>query len=95
MGAETVAKSYREAATLADAREAVFVLRPEQDAGLSVWVEFHRANAAMYQRVSEVDQRHRWEALYWAGYERRQVEKLTQKPEWKSGYGEEGATTQD
>jgi hypothetical protein len=88
MEAETVAKSYREAAKLADAREAVFVLRPERDAALSVWVEFHRANAAMYERVAELDQRHHWEALYWVGYEMRQIEKLTQKPEWKSGYGD-------
>ncbi|WP_439376551.1 AMED_5909 family protein [Amycolatopsis lexingtonensis] len=73
-------KSYREVATLDDAREAVFVLRPEPDADLSVWVEFHRANAAMYERVAATDQRHHWEALYWVGYEKRQVEKLTKKP---------------
>lgn len=88
MGAETVLRSYREVATLADAREAVFVLRPERDADLSIWVEFHRANAAMYERVAERDHRHHWEALYWVGYEMRQVEKLTKKPEWKSGYGD-------
>ncbi|WP_410638067.1 AMED_5909 family protein [Amycolatopsis sp. lyj-346] len=88
MGAETVVRSYREVATLADAREAVFVLRPERDAALSVWVEFHRANAAMYERVAELDERHHWEALYWVGYEMRQVEKLTKRPEWKSGYGD-------
>ena len=82
-------KSYREVATLADAREAVFVLRPERDADRSIWVEFHRANAAMYERVAEVDEHHHWEALYWVGYEMRQVEKLTQKPEWKSGYGDQ------
>ena len=56
---------------------------------MSAWVEFHRANAAMYERVSELDQRHHWEALYWVGYELRQIEKLTQKPEWKSDYGDE------
>lgn len=89
MGAETVVNSYREVATLADAREAVFVLRPERDADLSEWVTFHRANAAMYEQVAELDQRHHWESLYWVGYEMRQVEKLTKRPEWKSGYGDE------
>ena len=83
-------KAHEEAGTLDDAREVVFVLRPEVGAKPSEWVAFHRANAAMYERVAEIDRRHRWEALYWAGYERRQVEKLTRKPEWRSGFGERG-----
>ncbi|MEU0532077.1 AMED_5909 family protein [Amycolatopsis tolypomycina] len=85
-----VVQAHDEAVTLADAREAVFVLRPKVDATTSEWVAFHRANAAMYERVAETDQRHHWEALYWVGYEMRQVEKLTRKPEWRSSFGEEG-----
>lgn len=89
METATVVKAHDEVVTLADAREAVFVLRPEVDAKTAEWVAFHRANAAMYERVAKTDRRHHWEALYWVGYEMRQVEKLTKRPEWRSGFGEE------
>ncbi|MEU4248684.1 AMED_5909 family protein [Amycolatopsis sp. NPDC026612] len=76
--------------TLQEAHESSYARMPERDAPVSAWVAFRRANARMYQAVADLDRGHHHEALYWADRERREVETLTRKPEWKSDYGREG-----
>ncbi len=68
---------------------------PDKGAPVSEWVAFRRANARMYQAVADIDRGHHHEALYWFDRERREVEELTKKPEWKSDYGKEGVDPVD
>lgn len=76
--------------TLQEAHEDSYARMPGRDAPVSAWVAFRRANARMYRAVADLDRGHHHEALYWSDRERREVETLTKKPEWKSDYGREG-----
>ena len=77
--------------TLSEAHDDALARMPDREAPVSAWVAFRRANARMYQAVADIDRGHHHEALYWSDRERREVEKLTKKPEWKSNYSKEGA----
>jgi len=63
--------------TLRAAHEVASNRRPDAEANPVVWLAFHRANARMYQTISDVDRWHHHEALYWADYERRKVAEVT------------------
>ncbi|WP_158264222.1 AMED_5909 family protein [Amycolatopsis sp. CA-126428] len=76
--------------TLKEAHDDSYARMPGRDAPVSAWVAFRRANARMYRAVADLDRGHHHEALYWSDRERREVETLTKKPEWKSDYGREG-----
>ncbi|WP_410567674.1 AMED_5909 family protein [Amycolatopsis sp. cmx-4-61] len=88
MGTATVKASAPR--TLQEAHEDAYARMPGRDAPVSAWVAFRRANARMYRAVADLDRGHHHEALYWSDRERREVESLTKKPEWKSDYGREG-----
>jgi DNA-binding XRE family transcriptional regulator len=68
---------------------------PGRDAPVSAWVAFRQANARMYRAVADLDRGHHHEALYWSDRERREVENLTKKPEWRAEYGREGVDPTD
>ncbi|WP_410621385.1 AMED_5909 family protein [Amycolatopsis sp. cmx-8-4] len=76
--------------TLREAHDDAFARMPSREAPVSAWVEFRRVNARMYHAVADLDRGHHHEALYWFGRELREVERLTEKPEWKAEYGREG-----
>ena len=78
-----------------EAHDDSYARMPGQDAPVSAWVAFRTANARMYRAVADLDRGHHYEALYWCEHERREVEKLTNTPEWKSDHGREGADTVD
>lgn len=59
--------------TLAEAHDVLWRDRPARDADPQVWVDFHRHSATVYSRTSEVDQRHRFEALQCAAIEIRKA----------------------
>ncbi|WP_342744061.1 helix-turn-helix transcriptional regulator [Amycolatopsis saalfeldensis] len=91
MGTATVAAAEaRGPRTLQEAHDDSYARMPGRDAPVSAWVAFRRANARMYRAVADLDRGHHHEALYWFDRERREVESLTKKPEWKSDYGREG-----
>jgi hypothetical protein len=54
---------------------------PGRDAPTTAWVDYHQRAVVLYQRVARLDPAHHHEALYWAGYERDQVEALRQAPQ--------------
>jgi hypothetical protein len=60
-------------ATLREAEEVLWRQRPRRDADPLAWVEFHRYSANVYARTSEVDTRHKHEALAYAGMEIRKA----------------------
>jgi hypothetical protein len=60
-------------ATLAEAHDVLSRQRPAKDADPLVWVKFHRHCATVYERVSKVDPRHRYEAVQCAGLEIRKA----------------------
>jgi hypothetical protein len=60
-------------ATLLEAQEVLWRQRPARDADPLAWVEFHRHSATVYARTSEVDTRHKYEALAYAGMEIRKA----------------------
>ncbi len=90
MGTATVKAEASTPRTLQEAHENSYARMPGRDAPVSAWVAFRRANARMYRAVADLDRGHHHEALYWSDRERREVETLTKKPEWKSDYGREG-----
>ena len=69
-----------EAATLAEAHEALLRCRPAYDAEPRVWAAFHRRSAEVYTNIAKVDARHRHEASYWAGAEMRRARDLEDNP---------------
>jgi hypothetical protein len=60
-------------ATLYEAQEVLWRQRPARDANPLAWVRFHRLCAKVYARTSEVDTRHKHEALAYAGMEIRKA----------------------
>jgi hypothetical protein len=60
-------------ATLLEAEEVLWCQRPARDADPSAWVAFHRHCADVYARTSEVDTKHKYEALAYAGMEIRKA----------------------
>ena len=71
---------------LRDAQMDILTRMPTRKSELSVWVEFHRHNARMFQAIAETDPDHKWEALANHGIQLKCVERLTQRPEWKDAY---------
>lgn len=55
--------------TLAEAHEVLWRQRPARDADPLTWVDFHRRSATVYAQTSEIDVRHKHEALACAGME--------------------------
>jgi hypothetical protein len=62
--------------TLRQAQESLSRRWPGRDASVAAQVAYHERAAALYEHVARVDPGHHHEALYWAGFEREQVEAL-------------------
>lgn len=62
--------------TLRQAHELLTPQWPGVDAPIAAQVAYHDRAVRLYQHVARVDPDHHHEALYWAGYERNQVEQL-------------------
>lgn len=62
--------------TLRQAQALLTPLWPGLNAPVSAHVAYHERAARLYQHVARVDLDHHHEALYLAGYERDQVERL-------------------
>jgi hypothetical protein len=64
------------ASTLTEAQDALWRQRPAKDADPQVWAAFHRHSAQVYTQTSQIDVRHRYEALQCAGLETRKAEDI-------------------
>jgi hypothetical protein len=71
--------SQRVPVTLRQAHEDATRRRPERDASLTAWQQFHRENIEMYRSVSDVDCLHHHEAMYWVGHEQRSANVIGEK----------------
>jgi len=64
------------ASTLTEAQDALWRQRPAKDADPREWAAFHRHSAQVYTQTSQIDIRHRYEALQCAGLETRKAEDI-------------------
>ena len=62
--------------TLHRAHEVLSRLRPERNAPLAAWEEYHRQSANVYAEIAEIDRHHHHEALYWAQREREKADEF-------------------
>jgi hypothetical protein len=62
--------------TLHRAHEVLGRLRPERNAPLARWEEYHRLSANVYAEIAEIDRHHHHEALYWAQREREKADEF-------------------
>jgi hypothetical protein len=62
--------------TLAEAGEALWRIRPDEQAPLAEWLTYYQRSAVVYDEIAEIDQSHHHEALYMAGEARKQAEEI-------------------
>lgn len=62
--------------TLAEAGEALWRIRPGEQAQLLEWLAYYQRSAVVYAEIAEIDQSHHHEALYMAGESRKRAEEI-------------------
>lgn len=62
--------------TLAEAGEALWRIRPGEQAPLVEWLAYYQRSAVVYAEIAEIDRSHHHEALYMAGESRKRAEEI-------------------